>query len=327
MGTILERKVAWPAFPAINRRELETVQANLGYRCNQACSHCHVDAGPQRTEMMERDTVDLVLRFLASQRAVSLDITGGAPELNPHFRHLVAQASATGAHVIDRCNLTVLEEPGQEDLAAFLAAQRVHIIASLPCYTLENVDRQRGKGVFVGSLRGIEQLNREGFGCDGSGLILDFVYNPVGPRLPPDPQSLEAEYKRELGRLGVSFNKLLTLTNMPINRFRHELIRTGQLDSYMGVLIEAYAERNLEHVMCRRLLSIDWRGFVYDCDFNQMLELPAGGNDRIHLSDLMDASLTGRDIAVASHCFGCTAGHGSSCSGALTKPLNMSRCV
>lgn len=327
MSTVLEWEQAWPAFPAIKRRKLETVQANLGYRCNQACSHCHVDAGPKRTEMMERDTVDLVLQFLASQGAITLDITGGAPELNPHFRHLVAQARVAGVHVIDRCNLTVLEEPGQEELAAFLAAQHVHIIASLPCYTLENVDRQRGKGVFAGSLRGIERLNREGFGCDGSGLILDFVYNPVGPRLPPDPQSLEADYKRELGRLGVCFNRLLTLTNMPINRFRHELTRTGQLDAYMGVLIDAYEQQNLERVMCRRLLSIDWRGFIYDCDFNQMLELPAGGHDRIHLNDLMNASLTGRDIAVASHCFGCTAGRGSSCSGALTEPLNKSRCV
>jgi radical SAM/Cys-rich protein len=309
---------AWPAFPAIARRALDTLQVNLGYRCNQSCSHCHVDAGPKRTESMDRETVDLVLRFVGTRAIENLDVTGGAPELNPHFRYLVGAARAADVHVIDRCNLTVLEQPGQGDLAEFLAQQGVHIIASLPCYTPENVDRQRGKGVFESSMRGIRQLNRVGFGRADSGLVLDFVYNPVGPHLPPDTAALEADYKRELARSGIVFNRLLTITNMPINRFRHELMRSGELDTYMETLFDAYRAANLDDVMCRTLLSVDWRGFVYDCDFNQMLGLQMGGRDALHLRDLLDVSLRGRDIAVGAHCFGCTAGRGSSCSGALS---------
>ena len=317
MSAAMEDARAWPEFPAIGRRELETLQVNLGYRCNQSCSHCHVDAGPKRTEMMDRDTVDLVLRFVGARAIGTLDVTGGAPELNPYFRYLVAAAKAAGVGVIDRCNLTVLEQPGQRDLAGFLTAQGVHIIASLPCYTRENVDRQRGKGVFDLSLRAMRRLNRAGYGHVGSGLVLDLVYNPVGPYLPPDTQTLEADYKRELARLGVVFNRLLTLTNMPINRFRHELVRTGELDNYMEMLFKEYTATNLDHVMCRSLLSVDWRGYVYDCDFNQMLAWPLGG-ERTHLNDLMNASLNGRSIAVGAHCFGCTAGRGSSCGGALS---------
>lgn len=308
----------WPAFPSIVRRGLETLQVNLGYRCNQSCSHCHVDAGPKRTEMMDHETVALVLQFIRARGIGTLDITGGAPELNPHFRSLVSAARADGVDVIDRCNLTVLEQPEQADLAEFLAVQGVHVIASLPCYTRENVDRQRGKGVFDSSLRGMRQLNRAGFARLNSALVLDLVYNPVGPYLPPDPQALEADYKRELDRLGVVFNRLLTLTNMPINRFRHELVRTGALDGYMHTLVDAYTATNLEHVMCRSLLSVDWRGYVYDCDFNQMLEWPLGGAGQTHLRDLMAMSFHGRGIAVGDHCFGCTAGRGSSCGGALS---------
>jgi len=308
---------AWPEFPVVKRRKLETLQVNVGYRCNQSCTHCHVDAGPKRDEMMDLETVDLILKFLQKEAIATLDVTGGAPELNPHFRYLVSEARSAKVHVIDRCNLTVLEEPGQADLAEFLAAQGVHIISSLPCYTPENVDHQRGKGVFSSSIRGLQNLNSTGYGVDETGLILDLVFNPIGPQLSPDPVALEAEYKRELASLNVTFNRLLTLTNMPIKRFRHELTRTGQLDSYMSLLFEAHAPANLDRVMCRSLISVDWRGFVYDCDFNQMLGLPLGGETKTHLRDLEVASVTGRSINVESHCFGCTAGRGSGCSGAL----------
>ena len=318
MSTAYHDGQAWPEFPPLARRELETLQVNLGYRCNQACSHCHVDAGPNRTEMMVRDTVDLVLRFVGTHAIRNLDVTGGAPELNPHFRYLVTEARAAGVTVIDRCNLTVLEQPGQDDLAEFLAEQNVHIVASLPCYTRENVDRQRGKGVYESSLRGLRKLNRAGFADANTGLALDLVYNPVGPFLPPDPEALESDYKRELARSGVIFNRLLTITNMPINRFRHDLLRAGELSNYMDTLFDAYTPANLEHVMCRSLLSVDWRGYVYDCDFNQMLELPLGADVPTHLNDLMDVSLNGRAIAVGTHCFGCTAGRGSSCTGVLS---------
>ena len=268
--------------------------------------------------MMDRDTVDLVLRFLGTHAIRNLDVTGGAPELNPHFRYLVTEARAAGVAVIDRCNLTVLEQPGQDDLAEFLAEQDVRIVASLPCYTRENVDRQRGKGVYESSLRGLRQLNRAGFAEANTGLVLDLVYNPVGPFLPPDPEALESDYKCEFARLGVIFNRLLTITNMPINRFRYDLLRSGELNNYMSTLFDAYMPTNLEHVMCRSLLSVDWRGYVYDCDFNQMLELPLAADAPTHLNDLLDVSLSGRGIAVGTHCFGCTAGRGSSCTGALS---------
>lgn len=305
-------------FPPIVRGRLDTLQVNLGYRCNQACSHCHVDAGPNRPEAMDRDTVERVLAFIRRRGIATLDVTGGAPELNEHFRHLVCRARDAGVHVIDRCNLTVLEEPGQDDLAAFLAAEGVHVVASLPCYTGENVDRQRGRGVFAGSLRGVARLNALGYGDPGSGLELDFVYNPVGAFLPGDPAALENDYRRELARYDVRFNRLLTITNMPIARFRHELERRGELDDYLALLAGAYVEDNLRGVMCRTLLSVDWQGYVYDCDFNQMLGLPAGGRGPVHLNDLLAAELEGRPIAVGEHCYGCTAGRGSSCSGALS---------
>ena len=263
-------------FPPVTRGTLTVLQVNLGYRCNQACAHCHVDAGPARTEAMSLTTLEQVLAFMRAARVTVLDLTGGAPELNAHFRHAVRCARAAGVTVIDRCNLTVLEEPGQEDLAAFLAAQGVHVIASLPCHGPENVDRQRGRGVFERSLAGIAALNRHGYGLPGSGLELDFVYNPVGPHLPPAQDALEADYRRELARYGVRFNRLLTLTNLPIARFRHALERAGELDAYEALLRAHFDAANLPHLMCRSLLSVDWQGYVYDCDFNQMLGLPLG---------------------------------------------------
>jgi radical SAM/Cys-rich protein len=310
-------------FPAIRRGRLDTLQVNVGYRCNQSCVHCHVGASPHRTEEMPGEIVDTVLTFLARRRIATLDITGGAPELNPHFRKLVSAARNMGARVMDRCNLTILEVPGQDDLAEFLAGEQVEIVASMPCYLEDNVDRQRGKGVFDGSIRGLQRLNALGYGRDGSGLILNLVYNPQGPSLPPPQAALEADYKRILGeRYGVVFNRLYTLANMPIQRFGSMLISQGEFDRYLDMLRHAHLDANLDGVMCRNLISVDWRGFVYDCDFNQMLDLPMqrNGAGQVHLSDLLDADVAGNPIRVAGHCFGCTAGQGSSCGGALTTP-------
>jgi radical SAM/Cys-rich protein len=306
-------------FPALSRKRLQTLQVNLGYKCNQSCVHCHVNAGPERTEMMASATVQEVLAFLRASGVRTVDITGGAPELHPQFRELVKNARALGAHVMDRCNLTILGEPGEEDLAAFLAAHEVEVIASLPCYTQELVERQRGKGVFERSIAALRELNRLGYGGDDSALVLNLVYNPQGASLPPPQQALEADYKRELGaRFGVRFNRLYTLANMPIQRFGSTLVSKGQFDDYMALLERAHRPENLESVMCRTLVSVDWQGYVYDCDFNQMLGLPlAGAAERIHISQLVAAELTGRPIAVRDHCYGCTAGQGSSCGGAL----------
>jgi radical SAM/Cys-rich protein len=316
-------------FPAIRRRALATVQVNLGYRCNQSCLHCHVDAGPKRREEMSTATSEEVLTFLRRSGAQTLDVTGGAPELNAVFRPLVEGARLLGVDVLDRCNLTILEEPGQEDLAEFLAAHRVEIIASLPCYLGENVDGQRGKGVFDASIRGLQRLNALGYGDDDprtDGLRLNLVYNPVDAVLPPPQSALEADYKRELSqRYGVRFNRLLTLTNMPIRRFGGWLLSTGRFDDYMRLLKGAHQDDNLDGVMCRDLISIDWRGYVYDCDFNQMLDMPLAHpaddemQGRLHVRDLLDGdALTGAAIRVADHCYGCTAGQGSSCGGALS---------
>ena len=304
-------------FPPVHRAALDTLQVNLGYLCNQSCVHCHVNAGPQRTELMDRETVDQVLALIRAQGVRCLDLTGGAPELNPHFRYLVTEARAAGVRVIDRCNLTVLFEPGQEDLADFLAEQGVAITASLPCYLKENVESQRGKGVYGDSILALKALNARGYGSE---LELNLVYNPVGPVLPPGQQALEAEYKRELAaRFGVRFNSLLTLTNMPISRFGAVLLAQGEYTAYMQLLRDNFEPANMDTLMCRSLLSVDYRGFVYDCDFNQMLDLPLLGSDRRrHIADLLDgASLEGQPIATAEHCFGCTAGQGSSCGGAL----------
>jgi len=308
-------------FPAIRRGVLNTLQVNLGYICNQQCLHCHVNAGPHRKELMSRAVIDEVLAFIDRSRIKTLDLTGGAPELNPDFRYLVAEARSRNVHVIDRCNLTVLQEPGQEGLAGFLAEHQVEVVASLPCYLEENVDGQRGKGVYEGSMKGIQTLNALGYGHEGTGLILNLVYNPTGPYLPPAQEQLESDYKRELKeRFGLLFNKLLTITNMPIKRFGSTLISKGQFQSYMDLLRSSYRADNLETVMCRDLLSVDWQGYVFDCDFNQMLGLPLvmHGKRRIHLRDLHAEALEGQPIVVADHCYGCTAGQGSSCGGALS---------
>src|SRR6202521_2484701 len=307
-------------FPAIRRGRLETLQVNVGYRCNQSCVHCHVGAGPQRTEEMAAATIDLVLAVLSRRRIATLDITGGAPELNPHFRRLVSGARDLGVHVMDRCNLTVLEVAEQEDLAEFRAGEAVEIVASLPCYLEDNVDRQRGKGVFDSSIRALQRLNALGYGHEASGLVLNLVYNPQGPSLPPPQDALEADYRRVLGdAFGITFNRLFTLANMPIQRFGSMLISKGEFDRYMKLLRQAHRDDNLEGVMCRGLVSVDWRGFLYDCDFNQMLDLPLAwpGGGRGHLADLLTADLGDHPIRVAGHCFGCTAGQGSSCGGAL----------
>ena len=307
-------------FPAIRRRRPETLQVNLGYRCNQSCVHCHVNAGPNRTEEMSRETVADVLSVLAVSGMKTLDITGGAPELNPHFRDLVVRSRELGVHVLDRCNLTILEQPGHEDLAEFLARQGAEVVASLPCYSPENVDRQRGKGVFEASIRGLRRLNALGYGRAGGGLVVNLVYNPQGPSLPPAQAGLELDYKRELkANFGVEFNRLYTLANMPIQRFGSMLISKGQFNDYMAMLKGAHQDDNLESVMCRTLVSVDWQGYLYDCDFNQMLELPlvVRSKRRVHLSELIGSDLTGNPIAVRDHCYGCTAGQGSSCGGAL----------
>lgn len=307
-------------FPAIQRGKLTTLQVNLGYLCNQQCLHCHVNAGPKRKEIMDRDTAQTVFDYLKASGATALDLTGGAPELNPHFRWLVESARRIGVHIMDRCNLTILHEPGQEDLAQFLADQQVEVIASLPCYLEENVDQQRGKGVYNGSIEGLKTLNALGYGKEGTGLKLNLVYNPVGAHLPPNQQSLEADYKKNLkDNFNISFNQLYTLANMPIQRFGSMLLSKGEFNKYMDLLRDAHQDSNIDGVMCRSLISVDWKGYVYDCDFNQMLKLPLmfGGKPKVHLKDLMNKDLEGNPIVVMEHCFGCTAGQGSSCGGAL----------
>ena len=307
-------------FPAIRRRKLETLQVNVGYVCNQACLHCHVNAGPTRTEAMTREVADQVLAYLEASGATTLDVTGGAPELNPHFRHLVRGARERGAKVIDRCNLTILFQPGQETLAAFLAENQVEITASLPCYTEELVDRQRGKGVYETSIRAIRLLNDLGYARPGTGLVLNLVYNPQGASLPPPQEKLQADYQRILGeQFGIVFDHLYTIVNMPIQRFGSTLVTKGEFNGYMELLRAAHRDENLDGVMCRSLVSVDYQGYVYDCDFNQMLGLPlmAAGKPRAHLSDLLAQDISGNAIVVRDHCYGCTAGQGSSCGGAL----------
>ena len=307
------------ALPALRRARVETLQVNVGRRCDLACHHCHVEAGPKRTESMDAKTAARVIELLASDPGVgTLDLTGGAPELCENFRFLVSEARALGRAVIDRCNLTVLFEPGQEDTAEFLAGHGVKVVASLPCYTAGNVDAQRGKRVFERSVAALQKLNALGYARPESGLALDLVYNPLGPSLPPDQSGLEATYRSELReQFGIEFDHLATITNMPIKRFAHALERDGRHAEYMGLLVNHFNPDTVPALMCRFLVSVGWDGALYDCDFNQMLELPLGADaktiwDVDQLSELADAP-----IAIASHCFGCTAGSGSSCGGAL----------
>lgn len=317
--TLLEKT----AFPDIERTRLQTLQVNLGYKCNQSCQHCHVNAGPNRTEMMDMQTLALIPQVLDARQIHTLDLTGGAPELHQGFRDLVRTARRMGVRVIDRCNLTILLEPGQQDLGQFLAAQRVEIVASMPCYSATNVDRQRGNGVFDLSIAALQQLNALGYGQEGSGLQLNLVYNPQGASLPPDQTKLQADYRRELLKhFGIVFNELFALTNMPIQRFGSMLVSKGLFDDYLQLLRDSFQAHNLAGVMCRSTVSVDWQGGLSDCDFNQQLGLPLGlplrtsGLPR-HLRDLLTTPLNDQPIRVAGHCFGCTAGQGSSCGGAL----------
>jgi len=316
----------WPLlknsqFPDIQRKSLEILQVNLGYLCNQSCLHCHVNAGPNRTELMNAETISDILSVLQKTGAHTLDLTGGAPEMNPLFRELVVKASALGVKVIDRCNLSILSEPGYQDTTIFLASHQVEVVASLPCYLEENVDGQRGKGVYQKSIDGLRMLNQAGYGNPDSGLILNLVYNPTGPYLPPGQQQLERDYKAYLKQqFDIQFNQLFTITNMPIARFGSSLISKGLFEDYMNLLKDSMNLANMNGVMCKNQLSIDWQGYVYDCDFNQMLGLnllhPEDGK-RIHIRDLTSLNMEELDIIVADHCFGCTAGQGSSCGGAL----------
>ena len=304
-------------FPFLQRAALTTLQVNLGYRCNQSCSHCHVGAGPSRSEQMDPALLALIPAVLQARSIGCLDITGGAPELHPGFRELVRQARRLGVEVIDRCNLTILSEPGQEDLAAFLAGERVQVVASLPCYRPENVDRQRGAGVFARSMDGLRRLNALGYGRGDGGLTLNLVFNPQGATLPPPQDALERDYRRVLWQeQGVVFDRLFALANMPIQRFAAVLRAEGRYDSYLELLRSSHRDDHLAAVMCRGLISVDWQGYLHDCDFNQMLGLPLGGAaEPVGLAP--DLALEGRAIAVGRHCLACTAGAGSSCGGAL----------
>ncbi len=307
-------------FPEIRRNRLETIQVNLGYRCNQRCLHCHVNAGPTRRETMSRENIELLLKILAANPVPTLDLTGGAPEIHPDFRYVVREARALGTHVMDRCNLTILNEPDQDGLADFLAEHGVEIVASMPCYLEENVDAQRGDGVYHSSIAALQRLNSLGYGREDSDLQLNLVYNPGGPALPPPQECLTADYKRELlQRHGIVFNNLYTITNMPIKRFGSTLISSGQFDAYMQLLKSSHQDKNLENVMCKGLVSVNWEGHIYDCDFNQMLDLPLrlNGHPRMHMKELLQTDIDDNPIMVADHCYGCTAGGGSSCGGAL----------
>lgn len=302
-------------FPEIKRGPLTTLQVNLGYLCNLSCVHCHVNAGPQRKELMDQKNIDLVLQVLEARNIEVLDLTGGAPEMNPHFRYLVSKARQLGVKVIDRCNLVILNEPGYEYLAEFLAEHDVDVVASLPCYSEKNVEMQRGKGVFSQSIDGIKRLNDLGYGVGQHSLNL--VYNPIGAHLPPAQEQLESEYKKRLkDDFDLSFDQLFTITNMPINRFGNVLLAQGEFHSYMQLLKDNFSVGNLDSLMCKSLISVDWQGRIFDCDFNQMLDVGLRSGLR-HLRDLLQADINGDNIAIADHCYACTAGQGSSCGGAL----------
>lgn len=304
--------------PRLRRKEVTTLQVNVGKFCNQACHHCHVEAGPGRTEIMQPDVADRILSVLAQTLSVrTVDITGGAPELNDNFSRLVLLARSLGRHVIDRCNLTVLFEPGQEDLAEFLADNQVEVVASLPCYTPANVDQQRGRGVFEKSIAALQRLNELGYGAQNSPLLLNLVYNPLGASLPPSQEKLEADYKKQLREhFGIEFNRLFTITNMPIRRFADFLVRTGKMQTYMGLLVNHFNPATVDQLMCRSMVSVSWDGRIYDCDFNQMMDIEEPRARTIWDVESFD-DFQGSRIATAGHCFGCTAGAGSSCGGSL----------
>jgi radical SAM/Cys-rich protein len=303
----------------IKRNPVEILQINVGKWCDLACIHCHVEAGPKRTEIMSRKTAERIIELLQSAGGIkTVDLTGGAPELNPNFRYLVQEATRLGKEVIDRCNLTVFFQKGQEDTPWFLRENKVHIVASLPCYSKENVEKQRGQGVFDKSIEGLRLLNGLGYGKEGADLKLDLVYNPLGASLPPAQDQLEKEYKRELKELfGIEFNRLFTLTNIPVKRFDNLLKRQGKLKDYMDLLVKNFNPQAALSVMCRNLISISWDGGIYDCDFNQMLEIPLGEKKRTIWEIASLEELAKEEIQFANHCYGCTAGAGSSCSGVL----------
>ena len=302
----------WP----LRAAGVDVLQVNVGKLCNQTCAHCHVDAGPDRREVMSSETAEVCLDVLAANDIPTLDITGGAPELNPNFRRLVMRGRELGRHVIDRCNLTVLLVAGHTDLPEFLAAHRVEVVASMPCYLMENVDKQRGTGVFDKSIEALKRLNAVGYGTD---LPLTLVYNPVGPAIPPPQAKLESAYREQLrSRFGIEFTRLFTITNMPISRFLDDLVRSDKLDTYMEKLIQAFNPAAVDGLMCRTTLSVGWDGRLYDCDFNQMLELEVGDGPR-HIRDFHCSTLTGRRIVTRQHCYGCTAGAGSSCGGSIVR--------
>ncbi len=308
-------------FPALQRSNLDTLQVNLGYICNQSCKHCHVNAGPKRTEIMSLENINAILTFIKNNHIQKLDLTGGAPELNPHFRYLISEARALNVDVIDRCNLTILSEEGQSGLAQFLAENNVEIVASLPCYSMENVDQQRGKGVFDRSITGLQSLNALGYGKSSSHLILNLMYNPMGAFLPPAQAALEQEYRLKLRKdFDIEFSHLFTLTNMPIMRFGSTLISKGEFNQYMDLLKSSHSDNNLQTVMCKNLISIDWQGYLYDCDFNQMLDMPSqfSADNKTHISELNINQFQTTPIQIGDHCYGCTAGSGSSCGGALS---------
>ncbi len=308
------------SFPAIARKGLDTLQVNLTYTCNQRCLHCHVNAGPTRTEAMSDAVLGNLYDVIDAHSAQMLDLTGGAPEMHPRFRDIVQHAREQGLQVIDRCNLTILSEPGYEGLAEFLAEHQVRVSASLPCYSRDNVDKQRGDGVFVRSIEGLQMLNRLGYGQPGSDLELNLVFNPQGPTLPPPQAALQADYKAHLAEdFGIVFNQLHTITNQPIARFGSTLVSKGQFNDYMRLLRDNFSEGNMADLMCRSTVSVDWQGYLYDCDFNQMLDLPMSivARDRSHLRDLLGSDMRNNPIVTRDHCFACTAGQGSSCGGAL----------
>lgn len=324
----LEQNSPVPAFaetlashglPVLQAESIDILQINLGKLCNQTCAHCHVDAGPDRREIMTRETLEHCLRAVREHGIHTVDVTGGAPEMNPEFRWFVEELRHLGTHVIDRCNLTILLAPGYDDLPEFLARHQVEIVASLPCYLEENTDRQRGSGVYRKSIEALQRLNQLGYGHVESGLELSLVYNPGGPALPPDQQQLEAAYKHELrSRHGIEFTRLYTIANMPISRFLDDLIHQQRYEEYMQNLLDAFNPAAVSGVMCRNTLSVDWEGGLHDCDFNQMLDMHLGDGLPQHISEFDADTLTRRQILTGRHCYGCTAGAGSSCQGSLT---------